>query len=169
VYSLARQLLFRLDAEQAHGLALQAIEAAYRTGTNPLISRRPAPLKTRAFGIEFPNPVGCAAGLDKNGAHVDALLGLGFGFVEIGTVTPRPQEGNPKPRMFRIPEKRAVINRLGFNNLGVDALVKNVEKARRHGILGINIGKNRTRPTAAPPRTTSTAWSGCTRWPTTSP
>jgi len=146
VYSLARQLLFRLDAEQAHGLALQAIEAAYRTGTNPLIARRPAPLKTRAFGIEFPNPVGCAAGLDKNGAHVDALLGLGFGFVEIGTVTPRPQEGNPKPRMFRIPEKRAVINRLGFNNLGVDALVRNVEKARRHGILGINIGKNRDTP-----------------------
>jgi dihydroorotate dehydrogenase len=146
VYSLARQLLFRLDAEQAHALALQAIEAAYRTGTNPLISRRPAPLKTRAFGIEFPNPVGCAAGLDKNGEHVDALLGLGFGFVEIGTVTPRPQAGNPKPRMFRIPEKRAVINRLGFNNLGVDALVRNVEKARRHGILGINIGKNKDTP-----------------------
>jgi dihydroorotate dehydrogenase len=146
VYSLAREVLFRLDAEQAHSLALQAIEAAYRTGTNPLLARRPANLPTRAFGIEFPNPVGCAAGLDKNGAHVDALLGLGFGFVEIGTVTPRPQAGNPKPRMFRIPARQAVINRLGFNNLGVDALVRNVEKARRHGILGINIGKNRDTP-----------------------
>ncbi|CAN5138571.1 quinone-dependent dihydroorotate dehydrogenase [soil metagenome] len=146
MYSLARQLLFRIDAEHAHGLGLQAIEAAYRTGLNPLMARKPAPLKTRAFGIEFPNPVGCAAGLDKNGAHVDALLGLGFGFVEIGTTTPRPQSGNPKPRMFRIPERNAVINRLGFNNEGVDALVRNVERARRNGILGINIGKNRDTP-----------------------
>ena len=142
MYSLARQFLFRLDAEQAHGLGLQAIAAAYRSGMNPLLASKPAPLKTRAFGIEFPNPVGCAAGLDKNGAYVDALLGLGFGFVEIGTTTPRPQAGNPKPRMFRIPEQQAVINRLGFNNAGVDALVRNVEKARRNGILGINIGKN---------------------------
>jgi dihydroorotate dehydrogenase len=146
VYSLAKQFLFRLDAEQAHGLGLQAIAAAYRSGMNPLLARKPPPLKTRAFGIEFPNPVGCAAGLDKNGAYVDALLGLGFGFVEIGTTTPRPQAGNPKPRMFRIPEQDAVINRLGFNNDGVDALVRNVERARRNGILGINIGKNRDTP-----------------------
>jgi dihydroorotate dehydrogenase len=146
VYSLARPFLFCLDAEQAHGLGLTALEAAYRTGGLAVFGKRPAPLKTRAFGIDFPNPVGLAAGLDKNGAHVDALLALGFGFVEVGTVTPRPQAGNPKPRMFRLPEHNAVINRLGFNNAGVDVLVRNVEKAKRHGILGINIGKNRDTP-----------------------
>jgi dihydroorotate dehydrogenase len=146
VYALARPFLFGLDAEQAHGLGLKSLEAAYRTGLNPLLSRKPAPLATRAFGIDFPNPVGLAAGLDKNGAHVDALLALGFGFVEVGTTTPRPQAGNPKPRMFRLPEHRAVINRLGFNNEGVDALVRNVERARRKGILGINIGKNKDTP-----------------------
>ncbi len=146
MYSLARQFLFRLDAEQAHGLGLKAIEAAYRSGLNPLLATRPAPLKTRAFGVEFANPVGLAAGLDKNGEHIDALMALGFGFVEIGTTTPRPQAGNPKPRMFRLPDRQAVINRLGFNNTGVDALVRNVEKARRNGILGINIGKNRDTP-----------------------
>ena len=146
MYGLARPFLFHLDAEQAHGLGLKSLEAAYRTGLNPLLSRKPAPLKTRAFGIEFPNPVGCAAGLDKNGEHIDALMALGFGFVEIGTITPRPQAGNPKPRMFRLPEHNAVINRLGFNNAGVDVLVRNVEKAKRHGILGINIGKNSDTP-----------------------
>jgi len=146
VYGLARPLLFCLDAERAHGLGLSGLEAAYRTGLNPLMALKPAPLKTKAFGIEFPNPVGCAAGLDKNGAHIDALMALGFGFVEIGTTTPRPQEGNPKPRMFRLPDKRAVINRLGFNNAGVDVLVRNVEKAKRNGILGINIGKNKDTP-----------------------
>jgi dihydroorotate dehydrogenase len=146
VYSLARQFLFRIDAEQAHGLGLKAIETAYRTGLNPLLAVRPADLKTKAFGVEFANPVGCAAGLDKNGEHIDALMALGFGFVEIGTTTPRPQAGNPKPRMFRLPQQQAVINRLGFNNLGVDALVRNVEKARRNGILGINIGKNKDTP-----------------------
>ena len=146
MYSLARPFLFGFDAERAHGLGLKAVELAYRTGLNPLVAQRPPALVTRAFGIDFPNPVGCAAGLDKNGEHVDALLALGFGFVEIGTITPRPQAGNPKPRMFRLPEHRAVINRLGFNNLGVDALVRNVERARRTGILGINIGKNRDTP-----------------------
>jgi dihydroorotate dehydrogenase len=95
----------------------------------------------------FPNPVGLAAGLDKNGAHVDALLALGFGFVEVGTVTQKPQPGNPKPRMFRLPQHRAIINRLGFNNDGVDALVRNVERARRKdGLLGINIGRNKDTP-----------------------
>jgi dihydroorotate dehydrogenase len=104
-------------------------------------------LPTKAFGLTFPNPVGLAAGMDKNGAHIDALLALGFGFVEVGTVTPRPQPGNPKPRMFRLPAQQAVINRLGFNNEGVDALVRNVERARRrNGLLGINIGKNKDTP-----------------------
>jgi len=147
MYSLARPFLFHLDAEHAHGLGLRSLELAYRTGLNPLLGRRPKPLVTKAFGLSFPNPVGCAAGLDKNGAHVDALLALGFGFVEVGTTTPRPQEGNPKPRMFRLPEHSAVINRLGFNNEGVDALVRNVGKARRQrGLLGINIGKNKDTP-----------------------
>jgi dihydroorotate dehydrogenase len=147
MYSLVRPFLFGLDAEAAHGATLNALEVAYRTGAGALLARRPTPLPTRAFGLTFPNPVGLAAGLDKNGAHIDALLALGFGFVEVGTVTPRPQVGNPKPRMFRLPEHQAVINRLGFNNDGVDALVRNVERAkRRHGLLGINIGKNKDTP-----------------------
>ncbi len=144
MYSLARPFLFGLDAEHAHGLGLKALELAYRTGTSPLLAKKIEPLPTKAFGLTFPNPVGLAAGMDKNGAHIDALLALGFGFVEIGTVTPRAQAGNPKPRMFRLPQYQAVINRLGFNNEGVDALVRNVEHARRKkGLLGINIGKNK--------------------------
>jgi dihydroorotate dehydrogenase len=147
MYGFARPFLFGLDAESAHGVTLAALEAAYRSGLNPLVSSTVKPLPTRAFGLTFPNPVGLAAGLDKNGAHIDALLALGFGFVEVGTTTPKPQSGNPKPRMFRLPEKRAVINRLGFNNEGVDALVRNVERARRdRGLLGINIGKNKDTP-----------------------
>ncbi len=147
MYNLARPFLFGLDAERAHALGLKSIDLAWRTGTSPLLARRAGPLPTRAFGLTFPNPVGLAAGLDKNGAHIDALLALGFGFVEVGTVTPRPQPGNPKPRMFRLPEHQAIINRLGFNNEGVDALVRNVERARRkHGLLGINIGKNKDTP-----------------------
>lgn len=147
MYSLARPFLFALDAERAHGLGLNALELAWRTGTTPLLAGRIAPLPTNAFGLSFPNPVGLAAGLDKNGEHIDALLALGFGFVEIGTITPRPQEGNPKPRLFRLPAHQAIINRMGFNNLGVDALVRNVERAkRRTGLLGINIGKNKDTP-----------------------
>ncbi|HEY7871335.1 MAG TPA: quinone-dependent dihydroorotate dehydrogenase [Rudaea sp.] len=146
MYALAKPFLFCLDAERAHDLALTAIETAYRTGLNPLLATKPAPLPTRVFGIEFPNPVGLAAGLDKNGAHIDALAALGFGFIEIGTTTPRAQPGNPKPRMWRLPEHEAVINRLGFNNAGVDALVRNAERARFSGVLGINIGKNKDTP-----------------------
>ncbi len=146
LYSLTRPFLFALDAEAAHGAGLRAIELAYRSGLNPLLSSKPKPLPTIAFGIEFPNPVGLAAGLDKNAAHVDALASLGFGFIEVGTITPKPQSGNPKPRMFRLPEHRAVINRLGFNNDGVDALLKNLDCARYNGVLGINIGKNKDTP-----------------------
>jgi dihydroorotate dehydrogenase len=147
MYSLARPFLFAFEAERAHGLGLHGLELAYRTGTTSLLARRPAPLPTPAFGLSFPNPVGLAAGLDKNGQHIDALLALGFGFIEIGTVTPRPQVGNPKPRMFRLADHQAIINRMGFNNLGVDALVKNVERSRRRGgLLGINIGKNKDTP-----------------------
>jgi dihydroorotate dehydrogenase len=146
MYALARPFLFCLDAERAHDLALTAIEAAYRTGLNPLLAEKPKPLPIKVFGVEFPNPVGLAAGLDKNGAHIDALAALGFGFIEVGTTTPRPQPGNPKPRMWRLPEHQAVINQLGFNNTGVDALLRNVEKARFSGVLGINIGKNKDTP-----------------------
>lgn len=146
MYALARPLLFAFDAERAHELGLKAIELAYRTGTCPLLASRPKPLPVRVFGIEFPNPVGLAAGLDKNAAHVDALAALGFGFIEVGTITPKPQAGNPKPRMFRLPEHEAIINRLGFNNLGVDALLRNLECVRFGGVLGINIGKNKDTP-----------------------
>ena len=146
MYALARPLLFCLDAERAHDLGLAAIETAYRTGTNPLLAAKPKPLPLDTLGLRFDNPVGLAAGLDKNGAHVDALASLGFGFIEVGTTTPRAQAGNPKPRMFRLPEHEAIINRLGFNNGGVDALVRNVERARYGGVLGINIGKNKDTP-----------------------
>jgi dihydroorotate dehydrogenase len=146
MYALARPFLFALDAETAHGLGLKAIEAAYRTGMNPLLANRIAPQPRSVFGIEFPNPVGLAAGLDKDGAHIDALAALGFGFIEVGTTTPKAQSGNPKPRMFRLPKAQAIINRLGFNNRGVDALVRNVECARYTGVLGINIGKNKDTP-----------------------
>ena len=147
MYGLARPFLFAFDAERAHGLGLASMEAAYRSGLNPLLASAPKPLPTKAFGLNFQNPVGLAAGLDKNGAHIDALMALGFGFIEIGTTTPRAQPGNPKPRMFRLPEQQAIINRLGFNNEGVDALVRNVGRARRNrALLGINIGKNKDTP-----------------------
>ena len=147
MYSLARPFLFSLDAERAHGLGLSALELARRTGTTPLLAGKVEPLPTKLLGLEFPNPVGLAAGLDKNGEHIDALFALGFGFVEVGTITPRPQEGNPKPRLFRLPRYNAIINRMGFNNAGVDALVQNVERSRhRRGPLGINIGKNKDTP-----------------------
>ncbi|MBJ6979534.1 quinone-dependent dihydroorotate dehydrogenase [Luteimonas sp. MC1895] len=151
MYGLARPFLFALDAERAHGLGLYSLEALHRTGLQRLVAAPPRPFPTKAFGLTFPNPVGLAAGLDKNGDHIDALLALGFGFVEVGTVTPRAQPGNQKPRMFRLPGHRAVINRLGFNNGGVDALVRNVSHARRRGdgVLGINIGKNKDTPNAS--------------------
>ncbi|MFI4969378.1 MAG: quinone-dependent dihydroorotate dehydrogenase [Lysobacterales bacterium] len=146
MYALARPFLFCLDAERAHDLALGSIEAAYRTGLNPLLAAKPKPLPVNVLGLRFANPVGLAAGLDKNGAHVDALAALGFGFIEVGTTTPRPQPGNPKPRLFRLPEHAAVINRLGFNNGGVDALLRNLERAKFNGVLGINIGRNKDTP-----------------------
>jgi len=146
MYASARPLLFRLDPERAHGLTLGALDAMHRAGLMALVAKPPQPLPTEAFGLQFPNPVGLAAGLDKNGDHIDALFALGLGFVEIGTTTPRPQDGNPKPRMFRLSRHRALINRLGFNNAGVDALVANVNRAKRAGILGINIGKNKDTP-----------------------
>ena len=148
MYGLARPFLFALEAERAHRLGLSGLGLLHRTRLQGVLAPRPRPFPTRALGLTFPNPVGLAAGLDKDGAHVDALLAMGFGFVEVGTVTPRPQPGNPAPRMFRLPEYRAVINRMGFNNGGVDALVRNVSAAKRpgNGLLGINIGKNKDTP-----------------------
>jgi len=141
-YSLLRPLLFALDAETAHHLTLTSLNTLQRTGLAAIVAPRPAACPRKVMGIDFPNPVGLAAGLDKNGAFIDALAALGFGFIEVGTVTPRPQPGNPRPRLFRVREAQAVINRMGFNNDGVDRLVDNVRRARYRGVLGINIGKN---------------------------
>lgn len=142
VYTLLRPLLFALDAESAHHATLESLKIAAAAGVAGLCAPRAAAAPRTVMGLQFPNPVGLAAGLDKNGEYIDALAALGFGFIEIGTVTPRPQPGNPRPRMFRLPAARAVINRLGFNNHGVDALIANVQRARFRGVLGINIGKN---------------------------
>lgn len=142
MYGLLKPLLFRLDAERAHHVTLDGLRAAYRLGLLTMLPRPPVCRPRSVMGLDFPNPVGLAAGLDKNGAYIDALAALGFGFIEVGTVTPRPQPGNPLPRLFRIPEAQGIVNRFGFNNAGVDALVENVKRARYDGILGINIGKN---------------------------
>jgi len=144
MYSLLRPLLFSLDPETAHHATLDALNKAHRLGL--LCAKRPASMPRTVMGLSFPNPVGLAAGLDKNGECIDALAALGFGFIEIGTITPRPQPGNPRPRMFRLPEAKGIINRMGFNNLGVDALLENVQRAKYTGILGINIGKNADTP-----------------------
>ena len=148
-YPLARSALFSLDAETAHELTLSSLQKAYDCRlTRGLMASRPE--KPRSLmGLHFRNPVGLAAGLDKNGAHIDALGGLGFGFIEVGTVTPRAQPGNPKPRMFRLPESQALINRLGFNNLGLDAFLANVRRSQwrgQGGVVGLNIGKNADTP-----------------------
>jgi dihydroorotate dehydrogenase len=141
-YRAVRPLLFALDPETAHGLSLKSLDVLVRLGAASLLAS-PAPrLPVRVMGLDFPNPVGLAAGLDKNGEHIDGLAALGFGFLEIGAVTPRPQPGNPKPRLFRVAEAEALINRLGFNNDGVDALAENVRRSRYRGILGVNVGKN---------------------------
>jgi dihydroorotate dehydrogenase len=142
MYNLARKLLFNLAPETAHELSIDLIGAAGRLGLNALLNKAPASLPVRVMGLEFANPVGLAAGLDKNGDAIDGFAQLGFGFVEIGTVTPRPQPGNPKPRLFRLPEAEAIINRMGFNNHGVDHLLARVQAAKFKGVLGINIGKN---------------------------
>jgi dihydroorotate dehydrogenase len=142
LYPLLRPALFALEPETAHHLTLQLLKAAEKTGLIKLFSSELKQKPVTVMGLEFKNPLGLAAGLDKNGDYIDALAGLGFGFLEIGTVTPRPQPGNPKPRLFRLPEHQAIINRMGFNNLGVEHLIAQVKKARYQGVLGINIGKN---------------------------
>ncbi|WP_423823951.1 quinone-dependent dihydroorotate dehydrogenase [Salinisphaera sp. SPP-AMP-43] len=143
MYALIRPALFGLEAERAHELTLDWLSrtapAAYR-----LYGARVPALPTTVMGLSLPNPVGLAAGLDKNAAHVDGLGALGFGFIEVGTVTPEPQPGNPKPRLFRLPAQRALLNRFGFNNAGAPALVEHLSQASYDGIVGINIGKNKT-------------------------
>jgi dihydroorotate dehydrogenase len=146
MYDSLRPLLFKLDAEAAHRLTLYGLGVAQRSGFAHWIARPPADLPVTAFGITFPNPVGLAAGLDKNAEHLDALATLGFGFIEVGTVTPLSQPGNDKPRLFRLPGHEAIINRMGFNNAGVDALVRNVQNSGFTGVLGINIGRNKDTP-----------------------
>ena len=142
LYSLARPFLFQLDPERAHRSTMHALAIAHRVGLTGLIAGRAPSSPRKVMGLEFPNPVGLAAGLDKNGEYIDALGALGFGFIEVGTVTPRPQPGNPAPRLFRLAQAHAIINRLGFNNDGVERLLMNIARARYGGILGINIGKN---------------------------
>ncbi len=145
LYSLIRPALFSLDPEDAHRFTLAGLDAAQRLGLLGLLPRATGK-PVQVMGIDFPNAVGLAAGMDKDGAHIGALAALGFGFLEIGTVTPRPQSGNPQPRLFRLPKAEAIINRMGFNNLGVDNLVRNVEASGFKGVLGINIGKNKDTP-----------------------
>lgn len=145
MYALLRPALFTLDPEAAHGITLAGLDIAHRLGLLNCLPQTPG-TPVRVMGLEFPNAVGLAAGLDKDGAHINALAALGFGFIEIGTVTPRPQTGNPKPRLFRLPQANAIINRMGFNNLGVDNLLRNVQASGFTGVLGINIGKNKDTP-----------------------
>jgi dihydroorotate dehydrogenase len=142
IYSLAKPLLFQLDAEQAHDLTLKTLKLAEKSGALTMYLQSPACTPREVMGLTFPNAVGLAAGLDKNGAVIDGMAALGFGFIEIGTITPRAQPGNPKPRLFRVKEAEGIVNRFGFNNLGVDNLIENVKAAKYRGILGINIGKN---------------------------
>jgi dihydroorotate dehydrogenase len=148
MYPLLRPLFFALDPEIAHEIAFGALDAAATLGVARTFAQRVAPSPVSAMGLEFPNRIGLAAGLDKNAAHIDGLAALGFGFIECGTVTPRAQPGNPKPRLFRLPEAEALINRMGFNNAGVDRFLANVELASWRGILGLNIGKNFDTPNA---------------------
>ena len=145
-YAMLRPLLFALDAETAHAVTLTSLEALDAIGCAALAAGQRVACPRRVMNIDFPNPVGLAAGLDKNGDHLDSLAQLGFGFLEIGTVTPRAQPGNSKPRLFRLAPARAIINRMGFNNAGVEHLIERVRKARYRGVLGINIGKNLDTP-----------------------
>ena len=142
LYPLFRNILFKLDAEKAHHLGLKGLKLVDDLKLSSILFGKNKSLPTRVMGIDFPNPVGMAAGLDKNGDYFKSLSHCGFGFVEIGTVTPRPQPGNPLPRLFRLPEADAIINRMGFNNEGVDYLLDRVKASKFDGVLGINIGKN---------------------------
>ncbi|MCE0555476.1 MULTISPECIES: quinone-dependent dihydroorotate dehydrogenase [unclassified Motilimonas] len=142
LYRLAREAFFKLDAEKAHDLAINNFKRTQNTPLEMVYRQHLRKRPVEVMGITFDNPVGLAAGLDKNGECIDAFAAMGFGFVEVGTITPRAQDGNPKPRLFRIKEAEGIINRMGFNNHGVDQLVQNVKAAKYQGVIGINIGKN---------------------------
>jgi dihydroorotate dehydrogenase len=146
LYRAVRPLLFALDPETAHGLGLKSLDVLARLGVASLAATSAPRMPVRVMGLDFPNPVGLAAGLDKDGRHIDGLGALGFGFLEIGAVTPRAQPGNARPRLFRLPEADALINRLGFNNDGVDALTENIRRSSYRGVLGVNVGKNSDTP-----------------------
>ncbi|MEX2321658.1 MAG: quinone-dependent dihydroorotate dehydrogenase [Saccharospirillum sp.] len=146
MYNLIRRALFTLSPETSHDFSLDSLGALQRLGVLGAFSKTPEGRRKSLWGIEFENPVGLAAGLDKNADYLDALGTMCFGFVEVGTVTPRPQPGNPQPRMFRLPEHQAIINRMGFNNKGVDYLVERVKRSHYSGVIGINIGKNKDTP-----------------------
>src|SRR5262245_53353281 len=148
IYPFFRPLLFALDPETAHDMAFASLDVAAKLGIVQALAPRPQPSPVTAMGLDFPNRVGLAAGLDKNAAHIDGLAALGFGFIECGTVTPRPQPGNPTPRLFRLPQAEALVNRLGFNNGGVERFLANVAASSWRGILGLNIGKNFDTPNA---------------------
>tara|TARA_B110000858_G_scaffold194792_2_gene249890 strand:- start:18278 stop:19306 length:1029 start_codon:yes stop_codon:yes gene_type:complete len=144
LYKLLRNILFCLPAEASHNLALRAMKVGDLIGASALLAANTTGKMQpkRVMGIDFPHIVGLAAGLDKNADYVDALSAMGFGFIEVGTLTPRPQPGNPKPRMFRLKDEQAIVNRLGFNNKGIEHACENISKLRNRGVLGINIGKN---------------------------
>ncbi|MGJ8679054.1 quinone-dependent dihydroorotate dehydrogenase [Paraglaciecola sp.] len=146
MYSVIQKLLFTQDAEWSHDFSINWLRRSQHNLLNNIYKQQIVDKPVEVFGIKFKNPVGLAAGLDKNGECIDAFAAMGFGFIEIGTVTPKPQPGNEKPRMFRLPAGQAIINRMGFNNKGVDNLVENVKKSKYSGVLGINIGKNKDTP-----------------------
>ncbi|NQZ28508.1 MAG: quinone-dependent dihydroorotate dehydrogenase [Colwellia sp.] len=145
-YPAIRKVLFQFDAETIHELTIKGLKSTGKSPLNVFYKQQVQDKPVTVMGINFPNPLGLAAGLDKNGECINAFAAMGFGFVEVGTVTPRPQPGNDKPRIFRLPEANAIINRMGFNNKGVDYLVSQVQAANFKGVLGINIGKNKDTP-----------------------
>ena len=149
MYQALRPLFFRLPAETAHLLALESARSMAGSGLLERFWPAPATNSVEVMGLTLPNPVGLAAGLDKEGRYIDALGALGFGFLEIGTVTPRPQPGNPKPRLFRLPDYEAIINRMGFNNHGLEAMAANIRASRYSGVLGVNVGRNKDTPAEA--------------------
>lgn len=146
LYRLIRLVLFRFDAEKSHNMALKAMSLLSAVGLLKLLFKPVVDSPVKVMGLEFKNKVGLAAGLDKNAKHIDALAQTGFGFIEVGTVTPKAQPGNEKPRLFRLPESNAIINRMGFNNEGVDSLIDSVKRSKYKGVIGINIGKNFSTP-----------------------
>ena len=146
LYKCARNALFQLDPETSHDLSMASLKLMAKTPAAAIMKAQVPDAPRKIWGIDFPNPVGLAAGLDKHADYLDGVAAMGFGFVEVGTVTPQPQPGNPKPRLFRLPEHQAIINRFGFNSKGVDHLIEQVQRANFNGVLGINIGKNKETP-----------------------